>query len=171
LQGEFQTGYTVKTGFALGQGTARTHPAAIIWEGSEINDLNLSLLMVVGEFHDVPIVSQFRNPSELLFAIEMIHDWCLPPGILPAQTATYLETVVVRVGNGQRFWFYRRGVISQIVVRWKPPWDVATGLPLAAEVDLTIKMHLSTTTVAGKDFLTNYRYAPHRPWKFGKLWG
>jgi len=111
-------------------------------------------------------LNNIRTPENLLEIIEGLHNFALPIDREP----TVIQVIDIFVSNGQtQPWFHRRGILSSIQCKFKHPWDVDTGLPMAAELSLTIKHHFGAATHkdVGPD---NTKLLPHRPWKFGKLW-
>lgn len=168
LQGDFKTGYTHSLDFGIDKGASITHPAAVKWEGGQMSDLNLSVLLVAGALENLS-ETRIASCQDILSIIETLHDWSLPP--YGSSAAFYhLVAVTVLVGNFGSWWFYRKGFIKNIDCTFKSPYEINSGMSMVVEVNLTILMSLSASTIAGKDTIVDQNRMPHRPWKFDTLW-
>lgn len=167
IAGDITSSYTVNLSFDLGREASRTHPAVIKWEGSQMDDLPIKLLLAVGALDKEAAVIAINTPIKLLSIVEKLHNWALPS----RTGAPFIESVYISIGNGESNWYNRRGMISSIKCTFKPPWDIATGLPMVAEVDLNFKLVLLDSTIAGQGkVLTEERFRPHVPWLFDRMW-
>ena len=133
LQGDFSEGYTnnLKAAFE----TKRTHPPKWLWEKGEIDDLELELSLAVGASLDID------TPQDLLGVITKLYNMCLGTSIAAqAEQGAKIPKVIVSIGA----WYQRYGFIKNFKVKFSPPWDVATRLPMIATVNLTITADFST---------------------------
>jgi len=174
LKGEFLSGYTVNVSHDLDNTAGRTHPAVLKWQGSVIDDLDISLFLAVGALTSDPINNAIQTSNELLAVVSKLHDWALPPTAQGNIPDTYIESIDIFVGNGKQYWYHRRGVISHIKATFKEPWDVDNeGKPMVCEISLGVKIHLVSSTAGTREkglALVNQKKLPRRDWKFDKMW-
>ena len=124
--------FTLPDGFSDGyQNTLKavaeprqTHPRNYLWKQGAVKDMKFKLKLVVGISYGI------ESPRQLLWYVEQLYSMTI---LRAGQTK--LEEVEVLYGA----WFKRTGYIKDVDVKFAgAPVDVTTGIPMEAEVSLTI---------------------------------
>jgi hypothetical protein len=151
---EFSDGYTnslTQTGTP-----GFTHYHQVLWHHGTVNDLQVTLSLMVEEDFS-------KTPTELIDTVAKFYSMCLPK-----KTGTsIISTTKIEIGVGTSHWFVRTGVMKDVKVKWQEPWDRDTGMPMKAEVSLTLAAHYN---IDSQD-VVNSHLLPVAPWKFNKNWG
>lgn len=139
-----------------------THPPAVTWKQGKVKPLRINFVLRAG-LDDVP------TPERLVQMVETLFSWALPPSSSSGsgEKDWHIYSVYVLIGAGDTLWFKRRGVVESVDVKFLPPWDVETGMPYNAEVDLVIRAMFAKRT----RLEVNTRTLPRSPWGFDKDWG
>jgi hypothetical protein len=99
----------------------RTHPAVFIWKGGQFKPIQISINLIV----DREGQDGCSTPEGLVEILAEIMSYSLRT----EKSVTGPKSVTLRVGT----WFERTGYITDVNVEFKPPWDITTGMPMAAE--------------------------------------
>ena len=145
LQGPISDGYSNE--LKANHDEHLTHPASYLWEKGTIDDLELELTLAVGVSLDI------NAPIDLVHCVESLVSMSL------ANVADKrLPKVALLIGG----WYKRFGYIKSVKIKFDAPWEVDTGMPMIATVNLTHTVDFSNRTSGAEDLST----LPKAPWMF-----
>lgn len=134
----------------------KTGALAVVWRGGRIDDLKIQLKLAAG-------VGDIQTADELTEIVGVLYDMALPVGF-----GKSLGIVVASIGatdpknQNVEFWFRRIGLMKQASVKFERPWDIVSGKPMVATVNLLVSPFWATNEY-GDAIYTN-GLPVYRPW-------
>lgn len=143
-------------------GMKTTHPLQQFWKHGSPRPLSIKVRLRAG-------VGIVETAKDVVGIVERLYSWALP------YKYDYLATLSVLVGCGKSIWFHRTGVLQSVRVNFLAPYDVNTGEPHNADLQMVFMPHLGLSTGHKLPTDVNGRPSraalPHPPWGFTKTWG
>lgn len=136
-----------------------SHPAEFFWSGGQFKMLTFVLDIVVDE-----VGTTVSTPRELVDIVEKLINKALPKSST-AVNMTALPEIAVNVSIGS--WWARTGYIQDVTVEWRPPWDIDTGMPMAAQVRFSFLTDFVAREGDKKLEATLTKLPRQGSWKFG----
>lgn len=154
---EIPHGYTNKLDPKAGE--HRTHPQMHLWKGGSIDDIPLTVKLMVG-MPGVP------TPEHLQRLVETLQDMALPPGTYD-EGVWWLEAITMSVGRmGGEAWYQRRVFIKNLKsIFVAEPVDVNTGRCLQCKLSMTL---VPTYTTESSFVPADRAILPRRPYRLSR---
>lgn len=160
LEDGFEDEYQNETTTAKGIKT--TYPLQQFWKRGSPRPLSIKVQLRAG-------VGIVETGGDVVGVVEQLYSWALP------YKNDYLATLSVLVGCKTTIWFHRTGVLQSVRVNFLAPYDVNTGEPHNADLQMVFMPHLGLSTghklPTDVDGRPSRKALPHPPWGFTKTWG
>lgn len=170
-------GYEASVSHKAQQG-GRTHPASVIWDGSKVENLDVTVKLLADTPSDLDLAGDGwpytpirggngRSPCIVMLEIvQKLTEFALPPNLSVAMEKRQLRTVFVSIGGTLKSWYKQPAVLYRIKPHWKPPWDIETGLGHVCELELGFMIHYREFTGESEEYDSSNM--PATPFAFNK---